>query len=80
MPSENQECFLSGLKQLFKQAEGVPLSIRIDNQTPAVKKVRGPEGEAKLTDELISFQNHYGFKVQVCNPEVGMKKEMLKEK
>ena len=52
LPSENQECFLSGLKQLFKQAEGVPLSIRIDNLTPAVKKVRNSQGEAQLTDEF----------------------------
>ncbi|MEY9974533.1 hypothetical protein ABH966_004945 [Lysinibacillus sp. RC46] len=28
MPSENQECFLSGIKLLFKQAEGVPPVIK----------------------------------------------------
>lgn len=27
LPSENQECFLSGLKQLFEQASGVPISF-----------------------------------------------------
>ena len=80
LPSENQECFLSGLKKLFKQAEGVPLSIRIDNLTPAVKKVRGSEGEAQLTDEFIAFQNHYGFKVQVCNPRSGHEKGNVERK
>lgn len=38
MPSENQECFLEGLKKLFKKAGGVPRKIKIDNLTPAVKK------------------------------------------
>lgn len=80
LPAENQECFLSGLKELFKQAGGVPLSIRIDNLTPAVKKVRGTEGEAKLTDEFSAFQNHYGFKVQVCNPRSGHEKGNVERK
>jgi transposase len=38
MPSENQECFLEGLKKLFKKANGVPRKLRIDNLTPAIKK------------------------------------------
>lgn len=80
LPSENQECFLSGLKQLFKQAEGVPLSIRIDNLTPAVKKVRNSQGEAQLTDEFLAFQNHYGFNVQVCNPRSGHEKGNVERK
>ena len=37
LPSQNQECFLYGLKQLFHQIGGVPRRIRIDNLTPAVK-------------------------------------------
>ncbi|RIJ62816.1 IS21 family transposase [Rummeliibacillus sp. POC4] len=80
LPSENQECFLSGLKQLFKQAGGVPLSIRIDNLTPAVKKVRGSESEAQLTDEFMAFKNHYGFQVQVCNPRSGHEKGNVERK
>ncbi|KGR86236.1 MULTISPECIES: IS21 family transposase [Ureibacillus] len=80
LPSENQECFLSGLKLLFKQAGGIPLSIRIDNLTPAVKKVRGSEGEAQLTDEFMAFKNHYGFKVQVCNPRSGHEKGNVERK
>ncbi len=39
LPSENQECFLYGLNILFKQVGGVPKRIRIDNLTPAVKKL-----------------------------------------
>ncbi|WP_050613345.1 IS21 family transposase, partial [Bacillus testis] len=80
LPSENQECFLSGLKQLFEQAGGVPKSIRIDNLTPAVKKVRDSNGEAQLTDELMAFQNHYGFDVQVCNPRSGHEKGSVERK
>ncbi|WJY26407.1 IS21 family transposase [Sporosarcina trichiuri] len=80
MPSENQECFLSGLKMLFAQAGGVPLSIRIDNLSPAVKKVRGSHGEAELTDGFAAFQAYYGFDVQVCNPNKGNEKGHVERK
>lgn len=80
MPSENQECFLSGLKMLFAQAGGVPLSLRIDNLSPAVKKVRGPHGEAQLTEGFAAFQAHYGFEVQVCNPSKGNEKGNVERK
>ena len=80
MPGENLECFLSGLQQLFKQAGGVPISIRIDNLTPAVKKVRKGETEAELTDAFRHFQHYYGFKVQVCNPASGNEKGHVERK
>ncbi|MDN3437276.1 hypothetical protein QMA04_04185 [Planococcus sp. APC 3900] len=41
MPSENQECFLEGLKKLFGKAGFILRKIRIDNLTPVVKKMRG---------------------------------------
>lgn len=80
LPSENQECFLHGLKLLFIQAGGVPRRIRIDNLTPAVKKTRSKTEEAQLTDEFIRFQNHFGFEVQVCNPRSGHEKGNVENK
>ncbi|RKJ59952.1 IS21 family transposase [Butyricicoccus sp. 1XD8-22] len=80
MPGENLECFLSGLQQLFKQAGGVPISLRIDNLTPAVKKVRKRDSEAELTEAFLHFQNYYGFQVQVCNPESGNEKGHVERK
>lgn len=80
MPGENLECFLGGLQELFKQAGGVPLSIRIDNLTPAVKKVRKGDTEVELTEAFRHFQNYYGFKVQVCNPASGHEKGNVENK
>lgn len=80
LPSENQECLLHGLKELFKQSGGVPRKIRIDNLTPAVKKTRSKLEEAQLTDAFIQFQNHYGFEVQVCNPRSGHEKGNVENK
>ena len=80
MPGENLECFLGGLQELFKQAGGVPISIRIDNLTPAVKKVRKGDTEAELTEAFRHFQNYYGFKVQVCNPSRGNEKGNVENK
>lgn len=54
LPSENQECFLQGLKLLFHQAKGVPKKIRIDNLTPAVKKIRSKfEATKEQLDKII---------------------------
>lgn len=80
LPGENQECFLHGLKILFEQCGGVPKQVRIDNLTPAVKKIRSKFGDAELTDAFIQFQNHYGFDVQVCNPRSGHEKGSVENK
>jgi transposase len=80
LPSQNQECFLHGLKQLFHQIGGVPRRIRIDNLTPAVKKTRSIDEEAELTEEFLRFQSHYGFEVQVCNPHSGHEKGNVENK
>jgi transposase len=78
--SQNQECFLYGLKQLFHQIGGVPRRIRIDNLTPTVKKTRSIDKEAELTEEFLRFQSHYGFEVQVCNPHSGHEKGNVENK
>ncbi|WP_235863342.1 IS21 family transposase [Ureibacillus sinduriensis] len=80
MPGENLGCFLSGLKQLFQQAGGVPISILINNLTPAVKKVRKGDKEEELIDAFRHFQHYYGFKVQVCNPSKGNEKGHVERK
>lgn len=80
MPSENQECFLEGLKKLFVKAGGVPRKIRIDNLTPAVKRTRSKTEEAQLTDEFWRFQMFYGFETQVCNVRKGNEKGHVEKK
>jgi transposase len=80
LPAENQECFLHGLQLLFKQAGGVPMKVRIDNLSPAIKRVRTKTEEAQLTDEFLAFQNYYGFEVQACNPRSGHEKGNVENK
>jgi transposase len=80
LPGENLECLLEGMKKLFNQAGGVPRRIRIDNLTPAVRKLRSKFEKAKLTDGFLQFQNHYGFETQVCNPRSGNEKGNVENK
>ncbi len=80
MPSENQECFLEGLKKLMDKVGFIPRKIRIDNLTPAVKKTRSKTEEAQLTDELMRFQLYYGFETQVCNVRKGNEKGHVEKK
>lgn len=80
LPSENQECLLEGMKQLFGQAGGVPKNIRIDNMSTAVKEKKSKFEQAQLTDGFQQFANHYGFHTQVCNPRSGNEKGSVENK
>lgn len=80
LPSENQECLLFGMKQLFAQAGGVPKNIRIDNMSTAVKKTKSKFEHAQLTEGFQQFANHYGFHTQVCNPRSGNEKGSVENK
>lgn len=72
-PSQNRECFLQGLADMFDFLGGVPHTIRFDNLAPAVKKVL-PNGERELTEEFERFVAHYGFRYEFCNPGSGNEK------
>lgn len=71
--SQNRECFLQGLVNMFHYLGGVPRTIRFDNLSPAVKKVL-PNGERQLTEEFARFVAHYGFEYEFCNPGSGNEK------
>ena len=79
LPSENTECFLEGLKQLFHQAGGVPTHLRIDNLSAAVVTV-GKGDNRTYTDAFLQFQMHYNFEVQPCNPYSGHEKGNVERK
>jgi transposase len=68
LPSENQECLLTGMTQLFDQIGGVPRKIRIDNMVTAVVQPKSKFESAVLSECFHLFALHYGFEVQVCNP------------
>lgn len=80
LPAENQECFLEGLKILFKQAGFVPRKLRLDNLTAAVVKARGRGQETIFNDEFLRFANHYGFEAQACNARKGNEKGHVENK
>lgn len=80
LPSENQECLLTGMKQIFTQMGCVPRKIRIDNMTTAVVKPKSKFKDPILTDEFQQFAIHYGFQVQVCNPASGHEKGSVENK
>lgn len=72
-PSQNQDCFLEGLRRIFHYIGGVPKVIRFDNLSAAVKKVL-PHGERELTEQFQNFVLHYGFQYEFCNPNSGNEK------
>lgn len=79
VPSENQECFLEGLKRLFEKSGGVPQSIWFDNLSAAVVKIQKGD-ERILTDSFLKFKSHYGFKSIFCNAAAGNEKGNVENK
>ena len=78
-PSQNQECFLEGLKRVFERIGGVPIRIRFDNLSPAVAEV-GKGKERVLTDGFTRFKLHYRFQADFCNPAKGNEKGNVENK
>ncbi len=79
VPTENQECFLEGLKILFIKAGGVPTRIWFDNLSAAVAGIE-KNGERKLRDLFVRFECHYRFESIFCNPNSGNEKGNVENK
>lgn len=73
LKGENQECLLTGLKDIFEHMGQVPNVIWFDNLTAAVAGITGPS-ERKITDQFLRFSMHYGFEARFCNPAAGHEK------
>lgn len=76
---QNQECLLTGLKDIFEHLEHVPRIIWFDNLSAAVAGI-GDHGNRKLVDQFYRFTLHYGFKAQFCNPGKGHEKGHVENK
>ena len=74
---ENQECFLTGLQNIFIHLGGVPPEIIFDNLSAAVTMRKG---ERKKTDLFEKFEMHYGFEAVFCNPYSGHEKGNVENK
>lgn len=79
VPAENQECFLEGLKILFRMVGGVPRRIWFDNLSAAVIEVK-KDGERKLAEGFMRFVSHYRFEPIFCNPASGNEKGNVENK
>ena len=66
LPSENIECFLTGLQRLIQLVGGVPRKIWFDNLSAAVVKVENYR-DRKTTEKFTQFALHYGFQYEFCN-------------
>lgn len=76
---QNQECLLTGLKDVFEHLEHVPRNIWFDNLSAAVAGIE-EQGNRKLVDQFYRFALHYGFKAQFCNPGKGHEKGHVENK
>lgn len=78
-PSENIECFLTGLQQLMKLVGCVPRKIWFDNLSAAVVKVENYH-DRKTTEKFTQFALHYGFQYEFCGVGKGHEKGNVENK
>ncbi len=71
--SQNQECLLEGMKNIFQYINKVPTSIWFDNMSTAVKSIK-KNGKRDLSKRFERFMLHYGFRSNFCNPNSGHEK------
>lgn len=77
--SENQECLLQGLKNIFEHIKKVPNRLVFDNLSAAVSHI-GKGKNRTLTDGFERFQLHYNFEAVFCNPASGWEKGNVENK
>lgn len=77
--SENQECLLEGLKNIFEHISKVPERIWFDNPSTIVTKIK-EQGKRDKTEGFERFELHYGFKSNFCNPYSGHEKGSVENK
>lgn len=71
--SQNQECLLEGMKNIFEYVSKVPSYIWFDNMSTVVKNIR-KHGERDITQGFNRFMFHYDFQSNFCNPNSGHEK------
>ncbi|MCK8825940.1 IS21 family transposase [Fuchsiella alkaliacetigena] len=77
--SENQDCLIEGLINIFESIGGVPNKIWFDNSKAAVTKIH-PDGSRSFTESFRRFAAHYRFKPVFCNPGKGNEKGNVENK
>ncbi|MFZ5645987.1 MAG: IS21 family transposase, partial [Bacillota bacterium] len=77
--SENQECLLEGLRNIFDHIDGSPREIWFDNASTIVNAIRR-EGERDLNKGFLRFMLHYNFISNFCNPNSGHEKGNVENK
>jgi len=76
---QNLECLLTGLIAVFTHIGGVPRVLWFDNASMVVTRVL-KNGERRLTERFMRFQEHYCFEPTFCNPAAGNEKGNVENK
>lgn len=78
--SQTREALLEGLVTIFKSIGHVPTSIWFDQMSSAALRARDEKGQIKVTEFMMRFASHYGFKIKFCNPNSGNEKGNVENK
>jgi transposase len=79
LPAENSVCFFHGLQSIIEEMGGTPTVMRFDNMSPIVAKILSGTDRV-LTEMFKTFQWHYRFQAEICNPGKGNEKGSVENK
>lgn len=77
--SENQQCLLQGMRNIFEHMDKVPYRIVFDNLSTAVAHM-GTGHNRILTEGFERFMAHYKFEAAFCNGAAGWEKGNVENK
>lgn len=77
--SQNQECLLQAMQNIFNYMGGVPKRILFDNMSTAVAKIL-KNGQRTLANGFARFTLHHRFEAVFCNPNSGNEKGSVENK
>lgn len=79
LPTENSVCLFHGLQSILEEMGGTPTVMRFDNMSSIVEKI--VSGTDRIFTRMFkTFQWHYRFRVEMCNPGKGNEKGSVENK
>ena len=78
--SQTREALLEGLVRIFIYLGYVPSVIWFDLMASAVLRTRDRDGRLIINEFFLRFATHYGFAINLCNPDSGHEKGNVENK
>lgn len=78
--SETREALFESLVTIFRYIGYVPSAIWFDQMSSAALRSRDEKGLVRVSEFVVRFAEHFGFRIKLCNPDSGHEKGNVENK